>query len=191
MTQRFKEDGKVVPVTAVLAGPCFVSQVKTKEKDGYIAVQIGFGKKKKLSKSVSGHLKDLENFRYLREFRIKDGNFERGAKIESTIFSPGDNISVTGISKGRGFAGVVKRHHFKGQPATRGTKDQVRMPGSIGAVWPQHVIKGTRMAGHMGDERVTVKNLEIVEVIPEKNILLIKGAVPGARNSLVIIKSAA
>ena len=200
MTERFKEDGKFVAVTAVEAGPCVVTQIKTKEKDGYEAVQIGYGAKRKISKSIKGHLKDLGNFRYLREFKVKNGKFsmtgnegeinlERGAKIGAAIFQPGENVEATGTSKGKGFAGVVKRHHFKGQPATRGTKDQIRMPGSIGAVWPQHVTKGMRMAGHMGDERVTVKNLEIIEVIPEKNILLIKGAVPGARNSLLIIKN--
>lgn len=200
MTQRFTDSGKVVPVTVVEAGPCVVTQVKTKEKDGYEAVQIGYGAKRKISKSIKGHLKDLENFRYLREFKIKNGkyamtgiageiNLERGAKIDAAIFKPGESVEATGTSKGRGFAGVVKRHHFKGQPATRGTKDQIRMPGSIGAVWPQHVTRGMRMAGRMGAERVTVKNLEIIETIPEKNLLLIKGAVPGARNSLVTVQS--
>lgn len=199
MTQRFGSDGKFSPVTVVEAGPCVVTQIKTKDKDKYDAVQLGFGTKRKISKSVKGHLKDLGNFRYLREFRIKDEKFsiksndaevkfEKGIKIDALFFKPGDKIQVIGTSKGRGFAGVVKRHHFKGQPATRGTKDQVRMPGSIGAVWPQHVIKGTRMAGRMGNDRVTVKNLEIVEVVSEKNLLLIRGAVPGARNSLVFIK---
>ena len=201
MTQRFAEDGKFIPVTLVEVGPCVVTQVKTKEKDGYEGVQIGFGFTRRLSKSVKGHLKDLGSFRYLREFRIPDGKFsllgsdsevvlEKGAKFDAAIFKTGDVVSATGTSKGRGFAGVVKRHHFKGQPATRGTKDQVRMPGSIGATWPQHVVKGTRMAGRMGNDRIFVNNLEIIEVIPERNILMVKGAIPGARNSLVIIQSA-
>ncbi len=192
MTQRFGDQGKFIPVTIVQAGPCVVTQVKKKEKDGYAAVQIGFGAKKNLSKSVAGHLKGMAPYRYLREFRLKSADEttvpERGTTIDVSAFKAGDIVQVTGTSKGRGFAGVVKRHHFHGHPATRGTKDQVRMPGSIGATWPQHVTKGTRMAGRMGNARVTVKHLEIIDVDPKNNLLLIKGAVPGSRNSLIEIK---
>jgi large subunit ribosomal protein L3 len=195
MTQIW-QDNKVVPVTKIVAGPCFVVQVKTKDKDGYEAIQIGFGEKKEknIKKPQKGHLAKVgKNLRYLREFRLdKNGGGEEvkvkiGDVIKVDTFAPGDKVKVTGISKGRGFQGVVKRHNFAGAPASHGTKDQLRMPGSIGATGPAHVFKGTRMAGRMGGDQVTVKNLEIIEVDKENNILLIKGAIPGARNSLVLI----
>jgi large subunit ribosomal protein L3 len=191
MTQKFKDDGKVVPVTAVLAGPCTVTQVRTEDKDGYSAVQVGFGFKKKLNKPEKGHLKDLDNFRYLKEFRLdKIKNEEKlklGDKIDVNIFEIGDVVKVSGTSKGKGFQGVVKRHKFAGSPASHGHKDQLRMPGSIGATGPARVFKNTRMPGRMGGERVSVKNLEIIDIDKDKNILFIKGAIPGARNSLVEI----
>ncbi len=218
MKQKFEEDGKVIPFTEILAGPCFVVQIKTKDKDGYSAVQIGFGEEKKITKPLKGHLKNLpaqisvanpelkkfENFsssvknktwaglgnlKYLKEFRVKETELKVGDKIDISIFKQGDKVAVSGISKGKGYQGVVKRHHFAGGPGSHGNKDQLRMPGSIGSTAPQRVFKGLRMAGHMGAERITVKNLKVVEVIPEKNLLLLRGAVPGGRNSLLEIKS--
>lgn len=185
MSQKFQEDGTVVPMTAIAAGPITVTQVKG-ERDGYTAIQVGYGKKKHLSKSVMGHLKNLGSFRWLKEFRTNDA-VEVGQQIDVTTFNVGDVIEVTGSSKGKGFQGVVKRHGFHGSPKTHGHKDQLRMPGSIGAGEPQHVFKGTRMAGRMGDEQVTVKNLKIVDIDTEKNILYVSGAVPGARNGLIIV----
>jgi len=196
MSQRFREDGTVVPVTLVYAPKATVVQVRTKEKDGYSAVQVGaFSKKEKnLTKPELGHLKGLAPFEILKEFRLEDGeNFARGGEIELTQFQVGDNISVTGVSKGRGFQGVVKRHNFRGHPRSHGHKDQLRMPGSIGGSrggrGKQEVPKGKRMAGHMGVDQVTVKNLEIIEIDQEKNILAVKGAVPGARNSVLYIQA--
>jgi large subunit ribosomal protein L3 len=188
MTQKFAPDGTVLPVTRVLAGPCVVTQVKKAEGDGYSAVQLGFGQKRKISQSLKGHLKNLGNLRYLKEFRVDAAAAEKlkvGNKLLANVFTPGDIVRVTGISKGKGFQGVVKRHGFHGSPASHGHKDQLRMPGSIGAGGVQHVFKGTRMGGHMGDEQVTVTNLEIIEVNPEKNEIYIKGAIPGARGNLV------
>ncbi len=190
MTQKFKEDGTVIPVTRVLAGPCVITQVKNNKQDSYSAVQIGFGSRKNLSKSVKGHLKNLGNFHYLKEFRIKEAESEKltvGKKITAKIFQSGDVIQVSGISKGKGFQGVVKRHGFSGSPKSHGHKDQLRMPGSIGATGPAHVFKGTRMGGQMGGGQVTVKNLEVVEVNPEKNEIFIRGAVPGPKGNLLLI----
>jgi len=189
MTQRFRPDGTVVPVTLVAAGPCVVAQVKTSEKDGYAAVQVGFGKKKKINKPLAGHLKDLENSEVLKEFRVESTDLKRGGKLDLSQFAIGEKVEVTGISKGKGFQGVVKRHHFHGHPRTHGTKDSERMPGSIGSGGNQRVFKGLRMGGHMGDEQITIKNLEIIEIDKEKNILALKGAVPGARGAILFIKS--
>lgn len=187
MTQKFLENGHVVPVTAVKAGPCTITQVKG-EKEGYTAVQVGFGSKRVINKPLAGHLKDLGNFRYVREFRLADtANFEKGKVFDVTSFEAGDNLKVTATSKGKGFQGVVKRHGFHGSPASHGHKDQLRMPGSIGATDAARVFKGTRMGGHMGVDTVTVTNLELVEVDVDNGILYIKGAVPGHRNSLVAI----
>lgn len=189
MGQVWNENGELVPVTWIEVKPCKVVQVKTKEKDGYDAVQIGFGQKKHANKPMQGHFKDLPVFRYLKEFRISDSaGFQRGQEISVSIFKPGDKILVSGTSKGRGFQGVVKRHGFSGSPKTHGHKDQLRMPGSIGATDPARVFPGTRMAGQMGNQRVTVTNLEVVQVNEKENRLAVKGAVPGARNSLVEIK---
>lgn len=189
MTQVFKDDGTVIPVTAVLATPNVVTQVKNKDtKDGYSAVQIGFDTAKKIKKSRAGHLKDLDKVKTLKEIRVADDTaVSRGDKITVAAFAAGDIIKVTGTSKGKGFQGVVKRHGFHGQKSSHGHKDQERMPGSIGAGGVQRVFKNIRMAGHMGDDRVTVSGLEIVDVNAEKNILYIKGALPGSRNSLVMI----
>lgn len=192
MTQIFSEEGTAAPVTKIQAGPCTVVQVKNTEKDGYTAVQFGYGEKKEknIAKPQKGHMKGLKNFRYLKEMRVKDEKQElkRGDIINVSSFSEGDKIQVTANSKGKGFQGVVKRYGFHGSLATHGHKDQIRMPGSIGATGPAHVFKGIRMGGHMGNEQVTVKNLEIIKVDIENNIIYIKGAVPGARNGLVIIQ---
>ena len=192
MTQIFLPDGRVVPVTEVAAGPCFVTQVKAKDKDGVNAVQIGFAvTTKAISKPQAGHLKDLPKLKIMRELSWADDKPEglkRGDKITAAIFKVGDLITVSGVSKCKWFQCVVKRHHFHGHPTTHGTKDSVRMPGSIGAGGVQRVFKGMRMAGHMGFDQVTIKNLEIVGVDGDKNLLQIKGALPGARGSLLLIK---
>jgi large subunit ribosomal protein L3 len=188
MSQLFDNKGNVVPVTVVQAGPCLVTQVKNEEKDKYVAVQIGFGKKKNLSKALKNHLKDLDSYRWLREFRLEDSKeLKRGDKIEVTTFEEGEKVKITGTSKGKGFQGVVKRHGFHGQHKTHGNKDQERMPGSAGPTDPARVFKGKKMPGHMGDDRVTVKNLEVVKIDEENNLLYIKGAVPGARSGLIMI----
>lgn len=191
MTQVFKDDGTVIPVTAVLATPNVVTQIKKSElADKYDAVQIGFDNVKKLKKSQAVHLKDLPQVRTLREFAADADDLQgmnRGDIITVAVFNPGDKIKVSGTSKGKGFQGVVKRHGFHGSPKTHGHKDQNRMPGSIGAGGVQRVFKGVRMAGQMGNEKVTVSGLEIVDVDKEKNILFIKGAIPGARNGMVMV----
>lgn len=194
MTQVFREDGTVVPVTRIQAGPCVVTQVKTEEKEGVNAVQVGFGVQKlfRLTKPQKGHLKDInvenpnQTVRHLHDFR-NDSDLKRGDIFTVSIFEPGEKVKVVGKSKGRGFQGVVKRHGFKGSPASHGHKDQLRMPGSIGATDAARVFKGTRMGGHMGDAQVSVLNLEIVKIDEENNELFIKGAVPGARNGLVYV----
>jgi len=191
MTQLFRDNGETV-VTVIEAGPCFVTQIKTEEKDGYNAVQLGFGEAKRLNVPQKGHLKGVGLFKYLREFRVEDvSSFKLGQKVDVDIFKPGDLVDVIGTSKGKGFAGVVKRHHFAGGPKTHGQSDRHRAPGSVGATtFPGRVLKGTRMAGHMGDDRVTVRNLEIVDVDSARNVLLVKGAVPGGRNGLLLIRKA-
>lgn len=190
MTQIFKEDGTVIPVTAVVATDNVIAQIKTKDKDGYVAVQVGFGHGKHNNKAKAGHLKNLDAIQTLKEFRMKENELpevKRGDKISVAAFQTGDEVEVIGFSKGRGFQGGVKRHGFHGQKASHGHKDQERMPGSIGAGGVQRVFKGVRMAGRMGGDQVTVKGLEIISIDEEKNILYIKGAVPGARNGLIIV----
>lgn len=190
MTQVFRQDGSVVPVTRVQTGPCVVTQVKSSEKDSVNAVQVGFGTQKlfRVNKAQQGHLQDLPTVRHMRDFRVSgDHGLKRGDMFDVSTFVSGDRVQVTGTSKGKGFQGVVKRHGFAGGPASHGHKDNLRMPGSIGAGGVQRVFKGMRMGGHMGDAQTTVKNLEIVEVHPETNELLIKGAVPGARGGLLLI----
>ncbi len=190
MTQVFREDGKVEAVTAIEAGPCVVTQIKTEDKEGYNAVQLGFEETKRLNSPERGHLKGLGQFKHLREFRTDEvPDLKEGTIVDASIFKAGELVDITGFSKGRGFAGVVKRHGFAGGPKTHGQSDRHRAPGSIGAsTSPGRVIKGLRMAGHMGAQRVTVRNLEVVKVDPEKNLLLVKGAVPGAREGLLLIK---
>jgi len=188
MSQVFNKEGQVIPVTLIEAGPCLVTQVKTKEKDGYQAVQIGFGQKKKLTKPLLGHLKKLGQFRWLREFRVEKPEFKLGDVISVDIFKEGDKVKVSGLSKGKGFAGVVKRYGFKGGPASHGTKHTLRAPGSIGSSFPERVWKGRKMAGRMGSERVTTKNLEVAKVDKENNLLAIKGAIPGRKGTLVEVQ---
>jgi len=184
MTQRFGEHN-AVPVTIVQAGPCTVTQVKG-DSDGYRAVQLGFERARKVSKPLSGHFKNIGLFKHLREFRF-ESTAERGQVISVKTFKVGDMVQVSGLTKGKGFQGVVKRHKFSGSPKTHGHKDQLRMPGSIGSTEPKHVFKGTRMAGRMGGGKATVKNLEIIDIDTEKNLLFIKGAVPGPRNTILTI----
>lgn len=191
MTQLFRDDGEVV-VTAIEAGPCVVTQVKTEAKDGYNAVQLGFGEAKRVNSPQKGHLKGTGQFRYLREFGVDDISSVRvGQRVDVDMFKPGDLVDVTGISKGKGFAGVVKRHHFAGGPKTHGQSDRHRAPGSVGATtFPGRVLKGTRMAGRMGNKRVTVRNLKVIEVDTARHLLLVKGAVPGSRKGLLLIRKA-
>jgi large subunit ribosomal protein L3 len=188
MTQRFSEDGSVVPVTVIQAGPCVVTQIKQTATDGYNAVQLGYGQPKHPTKPQQGHLKKMGQAKYIHEF-IPDeqAGLKKGDHITVSVFKVGDHVTVSGVSKGKGFQGVVRRHGFSGSPATHGHKDQLRMPGSIGATAPQRVLKGRRMAGHMGDQRVTVKNLQIIDIDSPLNLLFVKGAVPGASHGLVSV----
>ena len=185
MSRVFSEDRKVMPVTLIEAGPCVVTQVKTEEKDGYRAVQVGFGEKKKINKPLMGHLKNLGRFRYLKEIRDIKEDIKIGDKIDAGVFEEGDKVRVIGISKGKGFQGVMKRHGFHGSPATHGHKHDHRAPGSIGSAFPEHVLKGKKMAGRMGSDQIMVKGLKIIKVDKENNLLAIKGAVPGKRGALV------
>lgn len=195
MMQFFTPKGEVVPVTVVAAGPCVVTQIRTPEVDGYSAIQIGFEEvpARKLTRPQQGHLKSVGKLlRVVREFSADNpAEHQVGEVISVELFASGQKIDVSGTSKGRGFAGVVKRHHFRGGPKTHGQSDRHRAPGSIGAgTTPGRVWKGQKMAGRMGGERVTVQNLEVVEVVADKNLILIKGSVPGARNGLVYIRRA-
>ncbi|MEJ2732761.1 MAG: 50S ribosomal protein L3 [Anaerolineae bacterium] len=198
MTQVFSERGEVIPVTVIEAGPCFVAQIKTVERDGYTAVQLGFeeAKPKRLTQPQLRHLQksNLPPLRHLRELRVSVDeltDLEEGQEVTVDIFEQGEMVDVTGTSKGRGFAGVVKRHGFSGGPKTHGQSDRHRAPGSIGAcTTPGRVFKGMRMAGRMGGERVTAQSLEVVLVDPERNLLAVKGSVPGAKNGLLLIRQA-
>ncbi len=190
MVQAFDEEGRLRGATVIEAGPCLVTQVKTDESDGYCSVQLGFGAAKRLKKPMRGHMKRLGDLRHLREFRVDDpGQHRVGERIGVEIFQPGDRVDVTATNKGRGFAGGVKRHGFRGGPKTHGQSDRHRAPGAIGAGnTPGRVFKGMRMAGHMGGEQVTVRNLEVLQSNPARGILLVAGSVPGARNGLVKIR---
>ncbi|WP_333654795.1 50S ribosomal protein L3 [Dissulfurispira sp.] len=193
MTQIFTEDGKLVPVTVIEAGPCCVVQVKTPDKDGYEAVKVGFievRKEKNVTKPLAGVFKKAGTplFRIVKEFHIS--GLQVGDMIKADSFSKGDKVTVSGISKGKGFQGVMKRHRFKGGPDSHGSMFN-RAPGSIGASsFPSRVWRGQRMAGHMGSDKVTIRNLTVIDVRPEQNLILIKGAVPGATNSIVEIRKA-
>jgi large subunit ribosomal protein L3 len=195
MTQVFSDDGGAVPVTVIEAGPCVVIQKKSQEKDGYSAVQLGFGRKKpkRVTKPLQGHFKmaDKGFFQVLREFRLDDPDaFELGAELGADLFEAGEYVDIVGISKGRGFAGAMKRHGFKGGKATHGSMFH-RAPGSIGAsADPSRVLKGKKLPGHLGDKRVTIQNLRIFSVRPEQNIILVRGSVPGSMNGFIMIKNA-
>jgi large subunit ribosomal protein L3 len=194
MTQVFGEDGRAVPVTVVEAGPCRVAQVKTPDKDGYAAIQLAFGALKRASKPVAGHFKkhNVEPSRDLVELRLDDvGEYVPGTEIKADIFEAGELVDVVGVTKGKGFAGGMKRHGFGGLSATHGTKRKHRSPGSIGAcATPARVLKGTRMAGHLGHRRVTTLNLRIIKADGERNLILVRGAVPGPKGALLMIRSA-
>jgi len=190
--QIFDRDGVVVPVTVIETGPCIVLQVRTKDRDGYEAVQLGFGVRRRVNKPMKGHFKGLGSFRYLREFRVAEiSRWQVGQRVGAEIFEPGDLVDVSGVSKGHGFAGVMKRYGFHGGPKTHGQSDRARAPGSIGAsTSPGRVIKGLRMAGHMGAAKVTVRNLEVVDSNPARGVIMVKGAVPGTKNGLLRIRLA-
>jgi large subunit ribosomal protein L3 len=190
MTQIISEDGRAVPVTLIQAGPVTVTQVKTVDTDGYNAVQVGFDEGKNLSKAVAGHLKAAEvTPKYIREFRVEDTSEELtvGSTFDVTAFELGDVVDATGISKGQGFAGNIKRHNFERHRKTHGGKGNTRKPGSIGSMYPQKVFKGKRMAGRMGHEQVTVKNLVVSYIDVENNLIGLKGAVPGPKKGLIVI----
>jgi large subunit ribosomal protein L3 len=192
MTQIFTDKGEVMPVTVLELGPCFVTQVKTQERDGYTALQLGFGESKHLTKPERGHLKNLPPLKNLLEVRTTNvADAAVGQKLNVTMFAAGDLVDVSGISKGKGHAGVVKRYHFKGGKKTHGQSDRMRRGGSIGATTtPGRVYRGMRMAGQMGNARVTTLNLEVVQVDAERNLLAVKGAVPGGKNGLLFVRRA-
>lgn len=196
MTRVFSQEGNIVPVTVVEAGPCPIVQKKTKENDGYIALQVGFLKKKptRVNRPLMGHFKKggAEAFYVLKELRVDEvDSFELGQEIAVDIFQPGDLVDVTGTTKGRGFSGVMKRHGFRGAPGSHGTHEYFRHGGSIGsAADPSRTFKGKKMPGHFGNRKVTVQNIEVVEVRPEQNLIFLRGAIPGWRNGIVVIKQA-
>lgn len=190
MTQILSEDGTATPVTLIQAGPVTVTQVKSLEKDGYNAVQVAFGSGKNLSKAVAGHVKSSKTSpKYIREFRVDEltDDLTVGSTIDVSAFALGDVVNATGTSKGKGFAGTVKRHNFNTSKSTHGGNGNVRKPGSIGSMYPQKVFKGKRMAGRMGGDRVTVKNLTVAYLDAENNLIGLRGAVPGPRKSLIIV----
>lgn len=192
MTQVIGEDGVAIPVTLIQAGPCTVTQVKTTEKDGYNAVQVGFDEGKNLSKAVAGHVKPAGvTPKHIREFRVEElGETKVGDVLDVTSFELGENVDATGISKGKGFAGTIKRHNFKRHKKTHGGKGNTRKPGSIGSMYPQKIFKGKRMAGHMGNEQVTVKNLQVAYISAADNLIGVKGAVPGPKKGLIVLGGA-
>ena len=186
MTRIFKENGHAVPVTLVEAGPVTVTELKTSDKNGYRAVQVGYGKAKKTDKPSAGRLKDLKGLKMFKEFRTEQ-ELERGAVLDVNGFAVGDIVKVSGLTKGRGFQGAVKRHGFHGMPASHGHHHVLRHVGSIGQRFPQHTLKGTRMAGRMGGKRQTTRGLEVMSVDGEKNIMALKGAIPGRKGTLLEI----
>src|SRR4030042_1514614 len=196
MTQVFLEDGSVVPVTIVEAGPCTVIQKKTKERDGYNALQLSFLPKKseRVNKPLSGHFKKAgaSSYYHLKEFRVENvEGFELGQEVSLNLFKPGDVVDVTGLSKGKGFTGVMKRHGFHGSPGSHGTHEYFRHGGSVGsATFPHHVFKGHRMPGHHGNQRVTIQNIKVVEVREDQNLILLRGSIPGSHNGWVLIRRA-
>jgi len=196
MTQLFLEDGSVVPATVVEAGPCRILQKKTKEKDGYNALQLGFLPKnsQRVNKPLSGHFKKagVGPFAYVREFRVESvEGFESGGEVALSLFKPGDIVDVTGLSKGKGFTGVMKRHGFRGSPGSHGTHEYFRHGGSVGsAAYPHHTFKGLKMPGQHGNRKVTVQNIRVLDVKEDQNLILLKGGIPGSRHGLILIRSA-
>ncbi len=196
MTQIFLEDGSVVPVTVIEAGPCRVIQKKTKEKDGYNAVQLSFLPRnaQRVNKPLTGHFKKagVGPSYHLKEFRVENmEGVELGEEITVSVFKPGDVVDVTGLSKGRGFTGVMKRHGFHGSPGSHGTHEYFRHGGSVGsAAYPHHVFKGLKMPGHHGNEKVTLQNITVLDVKEDQNLILLKGGIPGSRNRLILIRNA-
>jgi large subunit ribosomal protein L3 len=191
MTQIFAEDGRVFPVTEIKAGPVVVTQVKTSDKDGYDGVQVGYGERaaKNINKAQLSKFKDMGNFRYLKEFKLPiTEEIKEGESVDVDSFELGDEVRISSFSKGKGFQGVVKRHNFKGGPRTHGQKHSEREPGSIGSTGPQRVFKGTRMAGRMGNDRVTLKDVEIIKIDKENNRIFVKGSIPGRRGTLIEIQ---
>jgi len=191
MTQVFDENGRLEAVTAVAAGPCYVTQIKTQEKDGYHAVQLGFGEAKRLNSPEKGHLKAAgKQLQHLMEIRVEAPTaLKVGQTLDVSLFKKGDRVDIIGISKGKGFAGGVKRYHFRGGPKTHGQSDRHRAPGSVGGTTsPARVYKGQRMAGHMGNRRVTALNVEVAQADTGRNIVLLKGTVPGAEDAIVLIR---
>jgi large subunit ribosomal protein L3 len=195
MMRLFAEDGSVVPVSVIAAAPNTVTRLRSVERDGYAAVQVGAGVARRVTRPVAGQLpelpKDAPRPRVMREFRMDSTEgYEAGQSLDVTLFAPGDLVDVTGVSKGRGFAGTIKRHHFHRGPVTHGSTN-TRQPGSIGAgTTPGRVYKGMKMSGHLGDRRITVQKLQVVRVDPDRQLLLVKGAVPGARNGMLLIRKA-
>lgn len=197
MTQIFDHNGNVIPVTVIQAGPCYVTQIRTAERDGYMAVQLGYGETKpqRLTNGQRGHLRrnNLPALRYLREFRVRGGELDvaEGQEIKVDVFATGERVDVIGTSKGRGFAGTIKRHHFNRQPKTHGQSDRERAPGSVGQnSFPGRTLRGQRMSGHMGSDRITMENLEVVVVDAERNLLAVRGSIPGSNGGIVLIKPA-
>ncbi len=192
MTQIFSEKGQVVPVTVLEVGPCYVTQIQTQDKVGYGAVQLGYEETRKLNKPERGHLKNLPSLKHLREVRTtQTDNYKLGQKLTVGIFNVGEKVDVVGTSKGKGTAGPVKKYHFHGGPKTHGQSDRTRRPGSSSATTtPGRVLKGTRRAGQMGNVRVTISNLDVVQVDPERNLIAVRGAVPGPKNGLIFVQKA-
>ncbi len=192
MARVYNDKGEIIPVTVLEVGPCFVTQVKSPETDGYSAIQMGFGETRHLNKPARGHLKQAPALKYLREVRTGNiANYQLGQKLNVGLFNAGDLVDVSGVSKGKGHAGVIKRHHFKGGKKTHGQSDRMRAPGSSGATTtPGRVLKGMRGAGQLGNKNATVLNLEVVRVDQERNLLAIKGTVPGAKGNVVFVRKA-
>jgi len=192
MTRIFAKNGESIPVTVILAGPCQVIQKKNLEKDGYNAVQLGFKevKEKKVSNPIVGHLNKhkVKPIKYIREFKVDESSkYSSGTEVKVDIFKEGDKVDIVGISKGKGFAGAIKRHNFSGGPKTHGQKEYFRSVGSIGATDAARVFKGQKLPGHMGTDRVTVKNIEVARINLERNLILVKGSVPGAKGAMLVI----
>ncbi len=192
MTQVFSEKGQVIPVTVLEVGPCYVTQIHTQEKSGYSAIQLGYDETRRLNKAERSHLKNMPSLKHLREVRLSDvSEYKVGQKLNASIFNVGEKVDVVGTSKGKGTSGVVKKYHFRGGPKTHGQSDRTRRPGSSSATTtPGRVLKGTRRAGQMGNVRVTIANLDVIQVDPERNLVTVRGAVPGSKSGLIFVQKA-